>query len=80
MREYDFFNLIMLSFGFSSLLFFIVLLFITAGYGQHINKKWGPTINNKLGWIIMEIPTVIIYLFYYLLGNRKADLVPLLFM
>jgi steroid 5-alpha reductase family enzyme len=28
----------------------------------------------------MEIPTVIIYLYYYLLGNRKTDFVPLVFM
>ncbi|MBY8984791.1 MAG: DUF1295 domain-containing protein [Candidatus Lokiarchaeota archaeon] len=80
MNEYVLFNLILLSFGFSSVLFFIVLLFITAGYGQHLSKKWGPTINNKLGWFIMELPTVIIYLYYYLKGNRKTDLVPLIFM
>lgn len=80
MKEYVLFNLILLGFGFSSFLFFIILLFITAGYGQHLSKKWGPSINNKLGWFIMEVPTVIIYLFYYLIGNRKADLVPLVFM
>ncbi len=28
----------------------------------------------------MEIPTVIIYLFYFLVGNRKAELVPLVLM
>jgi len=80
MNEFFIFNLILLSFGFSSALFFIILFFITAGYGQHQSKKWGPTINNKLGWFIMEVPTVIIYLFYYLIGNRKARLVPIVFM
>ncbi|MHA1986002.1 MAG: methyltransferase [Promethearchaeota archaeon] len=80
MNEYVIFNIILLGFGFSSALFFIVLLFITAGYGQHHSKKWGPAINNKLGWVIMEIPTVVIYLFYYFIGNRKVDLVPLVFM
>ena len=28
----------------------------------------------------MEILTVVIYFFYYLIGNRKTDLVPLIFM
>ncbi|MHA1933528.1 MAG: 3-oxo-5-alpha-steroid 4-dehydrogenase, partial [Promethearchaeota archaeon] len=80
MNEYVLFNLILISFGLSSAIFFIVLLFITAGYGQHQSKKWGPAINNKLGWVIMEIPTVVIFLFYYIIGDRKADFVPLVFM
>ena len=80
MNEYLLFNLILLGFGVSSVFFFLILIFITAGYGQHFNKKWGPTINNKLGWVIMELPTFIIYLIYYLIGNRKTDLVPLVFM
>ncbi|MFW9784469.1 MAG: DUF1295 domain-containing protein [Candidatus Heimdallarchaeota archaeon] len=80
MNEYFTFNLLMIVFGFSSIIFFIVLLFITAGYGQHVNRKWGPTINNKLGWVLMEIPTVIIYLIYYLIGDRKSELVPIVFM
>jgi protein-S-isoprenylcysteine O-methyltransferase Ste14 len=71
----------MIGFGISAIIFFIVLLFITAGYGQHISKKWGPTIkNNKLGWFLMEIPTVIIYFVYYLLGDRKIELIPLIFL
>ncbi|MFW9999130.1 MAG: methyltransferase [Candidatus Hodarchaeota archaeon] len=81
MAEYLIFNIFLISFGFSSIIFFIVLLFITAGYGQHINKKWGPAINNnKLGWITMELPTVIIYLIYYLIGERKTELMPLIFL
>ena len=67
MKELFMFNLLLISFGFSSIIFFIVLFFITAGYGQHVNKKWGPTINNKLGWFLMEVPTVIIYFVYYLI-------------
>ena len=73
MDEFLIFLILLIGFGISSIVFFIVLLFITAGYGQHINKKWGPAIkNNKLGWVIMEIPTVVIYLIYFLIGDRKT--------
>jgi protein-S-isoprenylcysteine O-methyltransferase Ste14 len=70
----------MLFFGVSALIIFIILFFVTAGYGQHINKKWGSTINNKLGWFYMEIPTVVIFFICYILGDRQTDLVPLIFM
>ena len=35
---------------------FTVLLHVTAGYGMMYNSKWGPTISNKTGWILMEFP------------------------
>lgn len=69
----------MISFGFSSIGVFIVLFFVTAGYGQYVNKKWGPAINNKLGWFVMEIPTVIIYFIYFLISDRTTDLISLIF-
>ncbi|MFX1592410.1 MAG: 3-oxo-5-alpha-steroid 4-dehydrogenase [Promethearchaeota archaeon] len=81
MDEFLIFQLLMIAFGLSSIVFFIVLLFITAGYGQHITKKWGHSIkNNKLGWFLMEIPTVLIYLIYFLIGDRKIELIPLIFL
>lgn len=35
---------------------FISLYFVRAGYGMLRDGKWGPQINNKLGWILMEAP------------------------
>ncbi|MHA2398027.1 MAG: methyltransferase [Promethearchaeota archaeon] len=80
MNELIIYNLLTLCFGLASLIFFVILFFITAGYGQHINKKWGPAINNKLGWIIMEVPTVIVFLIYFLVGERKTDVLSLIFL
>ena len=79
MNEFFIFQFLMISFGFSSIGVFIVLFFITAGYGQYVDKKWGPTINNKLGWFLMEVPTVIIYFIYFIIGDRTTDLIPLIF-
>lgn len=80
MDELVIYNFILLCFGLSSALVFIALFFIPAGYGQHVNKKWGPTINNKLGWFLMEVPTVIIYLIYYIVGKNNSGLIPLIFL
>ena len=40
---------------------FPVLLKISAPYGRHIRKGWGPLIPNKLGWLIMEITSLVIF-------------------
>ena len=30
---------------------FVSLFFVDAGYGKFYNPKWGPAVNNKLGWV-----------------------------
>ena len=43
---------------------FIALFFFKAGYGYLGNGNWGPKINNRLGWIIMECPAFLFMLLY----------------
>ena len=35
------------------LVVFVSLYFVDAGYGKMRSEKWGPTINNKVGWFMM---------------------------
>jgi 3-oxo-5-alpha-steroid 4-dehydrogenase 1 len=53
---------------------FILLLKITAPYGRHTTTKWGPQISNHLGWMIMEVPVMIVLMFFILtnLENQNA--------
>lgn len=51
---------------------FILLQFVTAPYGRHIKKGWGPEISNKLGWIIMEAPSLFIILFFFLSSKQSS--------
>ncbi len=78
--ELESFNLIMIIFIIVGAGVFILLFFVSAPYGQHIRKGWGPNINNKLGWFFMEIPTVVIFLVFYLIGDRKAGLTYIIFL
>lgn len=32
-----------------------IQLFVAAPYGRHVKSTWGPMINNRLGWMLMEI-------------------------
>ena len=42
------------------LIIFPINLIYKAPYGRHTSKKWGVSIDNKLGWIIMELPALLV--------------------
>ena len=42
------------------LIIFPINLIYKAPYGRHTSKKWGISIDNKLGWIIMELPALLV--------------------
>ena len=43
---------------------FVALFFFKAGYGYLGGGKWGPKVNNRTGWIIMECPAFLLMLMY----------------
>lgn len=45
------------------------MFFVTAPFGRHTSEKWGFSINNKLGWAIMELPSLSIMIYFLLQGN-----------
>ncbi len=54
---------------------FIALLFITAPYGRHTKTTWGPLIDNKLGWFIMEFFVLVVLFFFLYKGTNTISLV-----
>jgi len=58
---------------------FVALFFVNAGYGIFRSAKWGVSIHNKVGWVIMEAPvSVLIFLFWWF-SDRSFMLVPFVF-
>ena len=51
---------------------FLILLKITAPYGRHASSGWGPQISNRLGWMIMEMPSVLL-VSYFMLSNLSRQ-------
>ena len=45
---------------------FIALFFFKAGYGYLSSSNWGPKINNKAAWVIMECPAFLFMALYTL--------------
>lgn len=56
---------------------FPVLLIVTAPYGRHSRRGWGPMIPNRLGWIFMELPSPVIFVVFFMTGPNTLS-IPLL--
>lgn len=56
---------------------FIALHRFTAGYGMMYNRRWGPTVNNRLGWVLMESPVFVAMLCLWLLSPRRWEAAPM---
>ena len=41
---------------------FISLYFVTAGYGQFTSRRWGPSLDNRVAWTLMEAPVFFVML------------------
>lgn len=55
---------------------FIALHRVTAGYGMMRSKHWGPSINNRLGWFIMELPAFACMAVIWALSPRGGNPAP----
>ncbi len=42
---------------------------VTAGYGKFASKKWGPSISNRAGWVLMEVPVFLVMLLIWALNG-----------
>lgn len=55
----------------------LALRWIKAPYGRHLRAGWGPTVPNRVGWLVMESPAALVFVGVYLAGAHRAEPVPL---
>lgn len=54
---------------------FFYLFKQTAPYGRHTTTTWGPLIDNKLGWFLMEFFVLVVLSCFVLSGSVKLNVV-----
>lgn len=57
---------------------FLITLFIASPYGKHERDGWGPGVNMRFGWFILELPSFVFMLWYYGQGGHKFSVAPLI--
>jgi 3-oxo-5-alpha-steroid 4-dehydrogenase 1 len=73
------FYLIVYSWIAIAIFIFPVVIRIVAPYGRHATRKWGATIDNRIGWIMMELPALLVFTGFYLGGSGSHPMVTWVF-
>jgi protein-S-isoprenylcysteine O-methyltransferase Ste14 len=50
-----------------------------APYGRHARPGYGPVIGERLGWLLMGAPAVLVFVWVFARGRFAGDTIPLLF-
>lgn len=74
------FNIFLIVMAVVAVFIFLGLFFIDAGYGKFYTPKWGPSVDNHLGWFLMEVPVFIAMLVLWWCSDRRADPMRLVFL
>ncbi len=62
----------------AALLLFLILMFVSAPYGKQEREGWGPGVNMRLGWFILELPSFACMLWFYWQGEHRLAIAPLM--
>lgn len=74
------FNIFLAGMAIVAVVVFIALFFVDAGYGKFYQPKWGPSVDNHLGWFLMEVPVFIVMIVLWWLSDRRDDMVRIVFL
>ena len=54
--------------------------FVPSPYGRFSSAKYGMRLDPRLGWLLMELPSTVVFLAAFSLGPRRTETVPLIFL
>ena len=74
------FNLFLVIMAVIAVVVFVCLFHVDAGYGKFYGPQWGPSVDNRLGWMLMETPVFIAMLLLWWFSGRREDPVRLVFL
>ena len=76
----EFFNNFLFLMSIVCVVIFVSLFFVDAGYGKMRTEKWGPAINNKVGWFLMEAPVFVVMLYLWAVSDVKWQIPYVIFL
>lgn len=80
MTERSFFNVLLIGWFALSAVVFLSLQLITAPYGRHRRRGWGPELPSTVAWVLMELPAVATFPICFWLGDRHDSVAAIVFL
>jgi len=72
LHEPEFYRILLAGFMLLGFVFFIMLFRVPAPYGRHSRPGWGPTLNVRWGWLVMEAPAPLLFFYAYIAGQPRG--------
>lgn len=76
LHDIDVFNTFLAAMAAVAVVVFVALHFVNAGYGMMYNRRWGPSVGNRIGWVLMEAPVFIAMCLLWWASDRRWEPVP----
>lgn len=76
MEEVQYFDTFLIVMAVMAVIVYVALHFVEAGYGMMYTRKWGVTINNRFGWVLMEAPVFVVMAILWWHSSRRMELAP----
>ena len=80
MSEQSFFYVLIAGWFSLAVVVFLALLFFAAPYGRYLRRGWGPTVNNKTGWVVMEVAAPLALAVCFVTGGNTNTIATLVFL
>ncbi len=61
----------------SAVVVFVALYFVEAGYGMLFDRRFGPPVPNRIGWVVMEAPVFVAMTALWWASERTWEAAPL---
>lgn len=74
LQSYPFYWYFLIGWILVAIITFPYLLKVDAPYGRFTRKGWGSTVNNRLGWILMELPAVLTITYFFISGVPEKSI------
>jgi len=79
-NEQALFNNLIIGWFVLAVVVFVALLLVAAPYGRHFRKGWGPAINSRLAWVIMEAAAPLVFAACFVVGSNPITVTTMVFL
>ena len=80
MSEYRFFQILLAANFLLAAVVFLVLMRISAPYGRHARRGWGPLLPDRLGWLMMEAVSPVVMIVLFAVGDTPKTAARIVFL